>query len=77
MKKYRCVPETELLEMLAELHEFYAIQAGGVDNWSWYGASCRDYINAWRDRKNLNPCEDWSFQDIAIEDVCEYPDIEF
>lgn len=77
MKKYRCVPETELLEMLAELHEFYAIQAGGVDNWSWYGASCQDYINDWRDRKKLDPSGDWTFQDIAAEDVYGYPSIEF
>lgn len=32
MKKYRCVPESELLDMLAELHEFHALISGGVDN---------------------------------------------
>lgn len=77
MKKYRCVPEGELLDMLAELHEFHALISGGVDNWSWYGDSCRDYIRAWRDRKRLDPTADWTFEHIAAQDVCEYPSTEF
>lgn len=77
MKKYRCVPEGELLDMLAELHEFHAIEAGGVGDWSWYGESCKDYLRDWRNRKHLDPRGDWTFEHIAAEHICEYPSVEF
>ena len=38
-----CMPEAEYLNMLAANLELAALNQGGVDNWSWYGASLNDY----------------------------------
>ena len=71
------VDEADLKEMLIALMEFNMNLRDGVDNWSWYGDSCRDYIRAWRDRKHLDPTADWTFEHIAAEHICEYPSTEF
>ena len=44
MKKYRCVPEKELLEILEAANKYWALENGGVDNWNWYCDSLHDYL---------------------------------
>lgn len=43
MKKY-IVPEDRLRELIEAEERLCALEAGGVDNWSWYGDSLSDYL---------------------------------
>lgn len=44
MKKY-IVPEDRLRELIEAEEILSALEAGGVDNWSYYGDSFCDYLN--------------------------------
>ena len=46
--KYYKVSEEELQELLRAYHELMALNQGGVDNWSWCGDSCSDYLERYR-----------------------------
>ena len=78
MKKYRLVPETELLDLLENSNKLQALENGGVDNWDWYGASIRDYFEACITELNLelDEDEDLDFTTIAKIDLNNYPIME-
>ena len=74
MIKYRCVPEQELIDILEAAHKYWALEAGGVDNWNWYCDSLLDYLKASAAETNLNPDDDdWDFVSIAKQDLDKYP----
>ena len=77
MKKYRCVPERELIVLLESYNKLQALENGGVDNWEWYGASLCDYLEAWIAEKDLDPDGDWDFEAMAEDDLNNYPSVEF
>ena len=64
MTKYILTRE-QLLELLTSHNKLIALESGGVDNWGWYGASIRDFINEWIREEGVNPDEDWYIDDIA------------
>ena len=72
MKKYRCVPEKELLEIFEAANKYWALENGGVDNWEWYGASLCDYLEAWAAESGVDPNSDWDFESIAEDDLNHY-----
>ena len=74
MIKYRVVPETELLSLLEDSNKLRALENGGVDNWSWYGDSIRDYFEACTTELNLelDEDEDLDFTTIAKIDLNNY-----
>ena len=39
------IPKSKLIKLLNAELELNALEAGGVDNWEWYGESFRDYID--------------------------------
>ena len=43
MKQY-IINEDELKELLNAYFTLDALECGGVDNWSWYGESCCDFL---------------------------------
>lgn len=77
MKKYRCVPEGELIRILEAANRYYALEGGGVDNWEWYGESLCDYLENWIAESGVDPSGNWSFRSIAEKDTYEYPSTEF
>lgn len=70
---FRIIKEDELKELLAAAHQFWAMQAGGVDNWEWAGESCCDYISEYNSTTGQN-FED--FDEIAEFEVSGYADAE-
>ena len=43
--------ESELKEYLKGYYTNEAFEAGGVDNWEWYGEAMDDYLESSRDKK--------------------------
>ena len=69
MSNYYKISETDLLELLAEAHRLRALNSGGVDNWTWYGESCCDYLN----RYNVNQGTDFDdFEELAAHAIKNY-----
>ena len=77
MKKYRCVPEGELLRILEAANKYWALNNGGVDNWSWYCDSLYNYLENWIAESGVDPSGDWDFESIAEKDAYKYPSTEF
>ena len=77
MKKYRCVPEKELIAILEAANKYWALENGGVDNWDWYCDSLRNYLENWIAESRVNPSGDWDFESIARYDNYNYPSTEF
>ena len=77
MKKYRCVPEKELIILLESYNRLQALENGGVDNWDWYCDSLHNYLENWIAESGVDPSEDWDFESIAEDDLNNYPSTEF
>ena len=44
--KDKCIiSEKQLSSLLEEAYRYEALESGGVDNWSWYSESLKDYLN--------------------------------
>lgn len=69
MEKYYKISESELLELLATEIRMEALDASGVDNWSWYGVNFKDFIKGYGEK-----CED--FYDCARILLSDYPEVE-
>lgn len=66
MKKYLLSKE-ELIDLLAAKYKLEALEAEGVDNWSWYGSNFVDWI-----AESLGlECQDVIDNDIGFEDVAK------
>lgn len=64
---YCLVPKDELKDLLYDSLKLQALECGGVDNWSWYGDSVRDFINAAKADYNVSEDDD----DFDISDMAE------
>ena len=75
--KYYLVSENELLSLLKDSYKLIALESGGVDNWSWYGDSVRDFLDTYI-RANHIEFEDeedewdFSFDDVAEREIKKY-----
>lgn len=68
MEKYYKISESELIELLASSIELEALDAGGVDNWCWYGENFKEV------RKEYGPkCE--NFEDCARILLSDYVEV--
>lgn len=69
MKYYR-IAEDELLFFIVSDLRLSALEAGGVDNWEWYGVSLDDFIEYNKENysmfkgRGIDP-EDIEFSDMA------------
>ena len=69
MKYYR-IAEDELLFFIVSDMRLSAFEAGGVDNWKWYGVSLDDFIEYNKENysmfkgRGIDP-EDIEFSDMA------------
>lgn len=57
------ISASEYKKMQRELAKLNALEAGGVDNWEWYGESLSD----WRKENEID-----EFLDFAAEELHEY-----
>lgn len=74
---YCLVPKDELKDLLYDSLKLQALEYGGVDNWSWYGDSVRDFINAAKADYNVpKDDDDFDISDMADVDVEGYRTVE-
>ena len=74
---YCLVPKDELKDLLYDSLRLQALDCGGVDNWSWYGDSVRDFINAAKADYNVpKDDDDFDISDMADVDVEGYRTVE-
>lgn len=74
---YCLVPKDELKDLLYDSLRLQALDCGGVDNWDWYGASIRDFIDAAKADYNVpEDDDDFDISDMADVDVESYRTVE-
>ena len=74
---YCLVPKDELKDLLYDSLKLQALECGGVDNWSWYGDSVRDFIDAAKADYNVpKDDDDFDISDMADVDVEGYRTVE-
>ena len=68
------IPESELKDLLTSHYTLMALDAGGVDNWAWYGKSIGDFIKDWLHSMEATFGCDMSdsANKFTIEDIAEY-----
>lgn len=74
---YCLIPKDELKELLCDSLKLQALEVSGVDNWSWYGESVRDFIDAAKADYNVpEDDDDFDISDMADVDVEGYRTVE-
>ena len=74
---YCLVPKDELKDLLYDSLKLQALECGGVDNWSWYGDSVKDFIDAAKADYNVpKDDDDFDISDMAEVDVEGYRTVE-
>ena len=70
---YCLVPKDELKDLLYDSLKLQALEVSGVDNWTWYGDSIRDFIDAAKADYNVpKDDDDFDIGDMAEVDVEGY-----
>ena len=59
------VPESKLRYLLRQAMTYEALEAGGVDNWTWYGERIHNYVRDYFDEENIDD------EDLCIEDIVD------
>lgn len=74
---YCLVPKDELKDLLYDSLKLQALEVSGVDNWTWYGDSIRDFIDAAKTDYNVpEDDDDFDIDDMAAVDVEGYRTVE-
>ena len=74
---YCLVPKDELEDLLYDSLRLQALDCGGVDNWSGYGRSIEDFIEAAKVDYNVQEDDDdFDISDMADVDVEGYKTVE-
>ena len=73
---YCLVPKYELKELLYDSLKLQALEVSGVDNWSGYGRSIEDFIEAAKVDYNVPEDDDFDISDMAEVDVEGYRTVE-
>lgn len=73
---YCLVPKDELKDLLYDSLKLQALEVSGVDNWTWYGDSIRDFIDAAKVDYNVPDDDDFDISDMADVDVEGYRTVE-
>ena len=74
---YCLVPKNELVDLLYDSLKLQALECGGVDSWTWYGDSVRDFIDAAKADYNVpEDDDDFDISDMADVDVEGYRTVE-
>ena len=74
---YCLVPKDELKDLLYDSLKLQALEVSGVDNWTWYGESIGDFINAAKADYNVpEDDDDFDISDMADVDIEGYRTVE-
>lgn len=74
---YCLVPKNELMDLLYDSLKLQALECGGVDSWTWYGDSIREFIDAAKADYNVpKDDDDFDISDMAEVDVEGYRTVE-
>lgn len=74
---YCLVPKDELKDLLYDSLKLQALEVSGVDNWTWYGDSIREFIDAAKADYNVpEDDDDFDISDMADVDVEGYRTVE-
>ena len=83
-EEYTAVPASEMIELIRDQMKLMALEAGGVDNWSWYGDSLYDALkempncydnNFWewvKREKSADETVEEFVEDMNFEDFARY-----
>jgi hypothetical protein len=69
-EEYIAVPASEMIELITCQMKLMALEAGGVDNWSWYGDSLYEAL---REMPNCydNNFWNWVNNEKAVDETAE------
>jgi hypothetical protein len=69
-EEYIAVPVSEMIDLIADQMKLIALDSGGVDNWSWYGESLREYL---KDLPNEYGDKFWTWvhNEKAVDETAE------
>jgi hypothetical protein len=73
--KYYKVSEKDLQYFIECRAKLEALEAGGVDNWSWYGESFENYLEDMKDEYDMEINEDLDFLDIVHREIKKFKEI--
>lgn len=74
---YCLVPKDELKDLLYDSLKLQALEVSGVDNWTWYGDSIREFIDAAKADYNVpEDDDDFDISDMAEVDAEGYRTVE-
>lgn len=62
------VSKEQLLELLECQVRYYALESGGVDNWTWYGIALSEYIKYYIRENKI----DISPNELTIADIAKH-----
>jgi hypothetical protein len=68
--RYYRISEPDLRELLMAAYTYNALEAGGVDNWDWYGESIHDFIDACSD---IDGVQYEDMEEIVESSICQFP----
>lgn len=83
-EEYVAVPVSEMIDLIADQMKLMALDAGGVDNWSWYGDSLYESLKAmpscyddnfWKwvnEQKDKDETAEEFVDDMRFEDFARY-----
>lgn len=76
------ISESELKDLLTSHYTLMALEAGGVDNWGWYGESIGDFIKDWLCTMETtfgcdmsDSADKFTIEDIAKYELGEYDEV--
>lgn len=74
--KYYKIKEEDLKYFIECKARLEALEAGGVDNWSWYGDSYADYLSDMKNEYKLSQEEDFDFYDIVEHEIKNFKEVQ-
>ena len=72
LDKFYLVEEKELVDLIATYYKMEMLERDGVDNWEWYGESCKNILKERFPDATEGDLEDMDFYDCARADLKDY-----
>lgn len=74
-KQFVKIDKDELRSLLDAANRYWALEHGGVDNWTWYGDSIHEYVASCKSDLGIED-DDFYMDDIVEHDLAQYEDDE-
>jgi hypothetical protein len=69
-EEYIAVPASDMIELISCQLKLAALEAGGVDNWTWYGESVGDFLGRLPDEYGMKFWE-WAYNEKSADETVE------